>query len=236
MAKSIVSSRIFTTLSAAVFAISLSSASVTHSASNNSISSLDLEATSINNDDLLLISAKQNNGSFVSKKAKAVLFKGLNGAKGDQGPPGIQGLPGVGLPGKAGPEGPQGPIGPTGPAGPQGPKGNDGAPGQDGVLGAIGPTGPAGPQGLKGNDGAPGPTGPAGPQGPIGPTGPQGPQGIEGTPGRNANLSDILDTQLSGLDEQSEVGNLSETDTILIAFAKLNNTLGVPYLLIKSIT
>lgn len=93
----------------------------------NSISTLPFEATSISNDDLLLVSAKQNDGSYVSKKIKASLLKGQQG---------LQGITGT--------QGPKGDKGDQGTQGPIGPKGDKGDQGVQGPIGPIGPKGDSG--------------------------------------------------------------------------------------------
>lgn len=218
-------------LSIAALAITLSAFSFTNgviaapAAGNNSISSLPIEATVIASDDLLLVSAKQPNGSYVSKKAKASLLKGADGANGAQGPQGPQGP--QGLPGAKGETGQQGLRGLTGATGSPGLQGLTGATGLPGPKGDIGPTGPQGPQGPNGLDGAPGakgdqgPPGPIGPQGPVGPDGLQGPQGFKGDPGESPSTDEILAVPLTGLDAQVVDGSLLEADSILQAFAKL---------------
>jgi hypothetical protein len=160
----------------------------------------------------------------VTKRASAVLLKGLKGDAGAQGPKGDTGEQGPdgndGSPGEAGPKGdsgPQGDPGPPGNDGSQGPKGDQGLPGNDGAPGpkgdtgeqgppgadgAQGPQGEQGPQGYPGNDGAKGETGDAGQQGPPGADstvpGPKGDTGNAGAKGDKGDKGDTGDTGPQG--------------------------------------
>lgn len=241
-------------LSIAAIAITLSAFSFTNdviaapAAGNNSISSLPIEATSIASDDLLLVSAKQPNGSYVSKKAKASLLKGAdgaNGAQGAQGPQGPQGLPGAkgetgpqglrgltgatgspGLQGLTGAKGDKGEKGDTGDQGPQGltgpagTKGDQGPKGDKGDKGEKGDQGNDGLQGLQGYKGDQGDPGEPGPKGDQGEQGPKGDKGDKGDPGEGSNI-DVLSTTLTGLDSLAVNGGILDSDTIINAFAKL---------------
>ena len=165
---------------------------------NNPISGLPTTDL-IKDDDLVLISQKQGDGSYSSKKIRAYVFKGATGATGATGPagkPGEQGVPGVGLAGK---------------------KGDQGEKGDPGATGPKGDTGAAGPKGD---------TGPKGDAGPQGPKGEVGPKGDTGEPGKDANTANILETKLTGLGQQTEIGPISDNDSILISFAKIKKTLG----------
>jgi hypothetical protein len=140
----------------------------------------------------------------VTKRASAVLLKGLKGDAGAQGPKGDTGEQGPdgndGSPGEAGPKGdsgPQGDPGPPGNDGSQGPKGDQGLPGNDGAPGPKGDTGEQGPPGADGAQGAPGEQGPQGypgndgAKGDTGDTGPQGPPGADSiVPGPKGDTGD----------------------------------------------
>ncbi|KAF1027059.1 MAG: hypothetical protein GAK29_00865 [Acinetobacter bereziniae] len=97
-------------------------------------------ASFIQDVDLLLISQKQQDGSYESKSAEATLLKGKDGQPGKNGADGKDGAPGVnGQPGKDGAQGQKGDRG------------------DQGVPGINGNQGDKGDQGLKGDKGDPGP-------------------------------------------------------------------------------
>ncbi|WP_215902442.1 hypothetical protein [Acinetobacter colistiniresistens] len=169
---------------------------------NNPLSGLRYEAVTLADDDLVLISVKQPDGSYQSAKAKASLFKGKTGLQGEPGPPGDPGLKGD-----------------PGPPGDPGLKGDPGPPGVPGLKGDPGPPGAPGEPGKKGDPGA------KGEPGPKGDPGPPGLPGLKGDPGKDATNEDILSAVLVGLDSQTVEGNAAEGDTLLVAVAKFKKLL-----------
>lgn len=175
---------------------------------NNSISNLTFEVMNLNPEDLVLISVKQSDGSYISGKGKASIFQGL------QGPQGLQGIQGI--------------QGPQGLKGDQGEKGLKGDPGPSGVQGLQGIKGDQGIQGAKGDQGIQGTKGDQGIQGPKGDKGDKGDkgeQGEQGIQGENASATDILNVLLTGLSDQIETGEIDDNDSVVIAFSKIKETL-----------
>ncbi|KAF1010605.1 MAG: hypothetical protein GAK29_05043 [Acinetobacter bereziniae] len=112
-------------------------------------------ASSIQDVDLLLISQKQSDDSYVSRSVEAINLKGKDGEPGEKGDPGKDGEPGEkGDPGKDGEPGEKGDPGKDGEPGEKGDPGKDGEPGEKGDPGKDGEPGE---KGDPGKDGEPGP-------------------------------------------------------------------------------